>query len=165
MIKYKHNYYNIDYSNSSCEALIFFSTDNITYIKTFKELVLESVFDSNNFMIFNEIGQNQDMEEYAELFYKSDTEFPNHFTSLKSPGLLSKLFRTSCYNKYITLRNDYMLKRQFSIMYDCNFDPSIEIYSKVHSFNEMNRLISNTANHLKIELDYIENIDDMEEIN
>ncbi len=164
IIKYKHNYYNINYNNSSCEALIYFTFDNITHIKAFKEFVLKSVLDVNSFVVFNEIEQNQDVEEYTELFYKSDIELINQFISLKIPGLLSKLFNTSYYSKYLTLKSNYILKRQFSIMYDCKYDPSIEIYSKLHSFSEMNRLIYDIANHFKMELEYIENIDDIEEI-
>lgn len=150
--------------NVRTSALVCFAKPEESVIFPFRDQLLDRVVDMIGGIaecyVHREQGAPTAVDSSIWLFSRADESRARQFVSTKSPGLLALIFRTRGWRLW---KQEYraILALTLLDMETSHDHPCIELYSSMHSENEVASLVSDTATGLGVPMRRIFTLPDM----
>ena len=137
--------------DAGIDALICFAHWKTKVIFKFRDHIFNKIGQSNEFFIDKFEGKPTAIDSCLRLFAKNYEERVRNFNTKKIPNIFADIFNTRKAREYFEEAKQIAQLASFHVS-TSHDHPCIEIYSSLHSEEELSQLIDKVATELNIEM-------------
>ena len=161
---FKKNMYRTYRKDKGSNAIICF-TDEVPSksVFLFRDKLANKVSEVYDLFIIKFKGEPTPADSWFRLFEKQDERIVKSFFNRKGPGVFASIFKTEKWRNYKREEEKINQLVRFELM-TSHDHPCIEVYSSIHSEDELSELIESVATDLNIDMPKNLNLGSMAEI-
>lgn len=161
--RFKQNMYRTYKNIKTADALICFADKETDFTFPFRDKLAENILKKYNLYLNKAENGPYDIDICLRFFNLENKETAEVFFAKKYPGFLSWFLKTTTWKEYKreSQKIDQLIQIEMRTSHDY---PCIDLFSSIHTEDELKILIENIAKEINIDMHYNANLPSMSDI-